>query len=93
MKRPSIIAISVAVVMGLATTCWAAEGAGSETPGSASGTGSTGSGSGMNKSGMTPNGSGMKSNSENKGLPGGHQSDDLNKPGNGDHGNNGANGG
>jgi hypothetical protein len=29
----------------------------------------------------------------NKGLPGGHSSSDTNKPANGDHGNNGSNGG
>jgi hypothetical protein len=29
----------------------------------------------------------------NTGLPGGHPHSDMNKPGNGDHGNNGSNGG
>jgi hypothetical protein len=90
MKRPGIMAISVALAMGLATTAWAAEGTSSGTSGGTSGTGS------MNSSGMNSNGSGMKSNQtrgENKGLPGGHSGDDLNKPANGDHGNNGGNGG
>jgi hypothetical protein len=94
MKRVGIIVISVALATGLTTTCWAAEGAGGGPAGSASGTSTIGSGSGMNNGGMNSNGSGMKpTTGENKGLPGGHSGDDLNKPGNGDHGNNGGNGG
>jgi hypothetical protein len=90
MKRTGIIAISIALATAFSTTCWSAEGAGSGAAGNTSGAGNMNSGSGMNT------GAGMKSNQaggENKGLPGGHSGDDLNKPGNGDHGNNGGNGG
>jgi hypothetical protein len=94
MKRVGIIVISVALATGLTTTCWAAEGAGSGPAGNASGTNNMDSGGGMNNGGMNSKASGMKATSgENKGLPGGHSGDDLNKPANGDHGNNGGNGG
>jgi hypothetical protein len=95
MKRAGIIAIFVALATGLATTGWAAE-TGSGAASNTSGASTMDSGDGMNNGGMKSSGSGMKSNrsdGENKGLPGGHSGDDLNKPGNGDHGNNGANGG
>lgn len=64
--------------------------------GTGGGTGAS-SGNGISQgtgtsSGMNNNGAGM-SGRTNSGLPGGHPGDDLNKPANGDHGNNGSNGG
>jgi hypothetical protein len=49
----------------------------------------TSSGSGMSQGTE----GGMNTNRPNSGLPGGHPGNDMNKPANGDHGNNGANGG
>jgi hypothetical protein len=77
MKRPGIMAISLALAMGLATTAWAAEGAGSGTSGGTTGTGSMDSGSGTGNSGMNSNGNGMKSNQN------GMKSNGMNSTGNG----------
>jgi hypothetical protein len=76
MKRPGIMAMSVALAMGLATTAWAAEGAGSGTAGGTSGTGSMESGSGTGNGGMNSNGA-MKSNQN------GMKSNGMNSTGNG----------
>ena len=82
MNRPAIIAASVALATGFATACLAAEGTESGATVTAPAQGSTNSGKGINGG-----------NVENKSLPGGRSGDDTKKPGNGDHGNNGGNGG
>jgi hypothetical protein len=84
MKRPGIMAMSVALAMGLATTAWAAEGADSGTAGGTSGTGSMESGSGTGSSGMNSNGSGMNSNGNGmKSNQNGMKSNGMNSTGNG----------
>jgi hypothetical protein len=75
MKRPGIIAFTVALAMALGTTSWAQSGGAGGAGGGAAGGGTgassgaggagTGAGTGMNGTGMNSNGTGMNSNGMN----------------------------